>query len=121
LILTGQFAGRASKLERPVLILGHGRASLCADVEVLVPLHDQRDRVLHRLARHLLAVDLKHASPAATYAAYVVEGERGRSEAVIFEVELKRCLPGVSTSVPSQRTRCRSRKLYRNTGLPLST
>jgi len=31
------------------------------------------------------------------------------------------CLPGDSASGPSQRTRCRSTKLYRNTGLPLST
>jgi hypothetical protein len=46
-------------------------------VEVPVPLHNQRNRVLHSLPRHLFAVDLEHTSAAASNAAHVVEGDSG--------------------------------------------
>ena len=45
------------------------RAGVGADIEVVVPLHDQRNRQLHNLARDLLAVDLEHARATATDAA----------------------------------------------------
>src|SRR5262249_31726581 len=80
----------AGEAERYLVIVGHWRAGVGANVEVLVPLHDEWDSVLHGLARHLLAIDLEHASAAAADAAHVVEGERAGPEAIIFEVELKR-------------------------------
>src|SRR5215471_14050581 len=84
----------AGEAERHLVVIGHRRASVGADVKVLVPLQDQRDRALHALARHLLAVDLEHAGAAAADAAHVVEGERARSKAVVLEVELQLVLAG---------------------------
>src|SRR5262249_7239766 len=79
-------------LEWDLIVFRHWRAGVRTDVKVLVPLHDERDSVLHRFARHLFAVDLEHTSTTAANATDVVEGERTKTEAVIFEVELKRVL-----------------------------
>src|SRR5262249_47249301 len=84
--LTGELEGH---LVVPVI---DGRAGIGADVEVLVPLPDERNSVLQLLARHLLAVHLEHAGAAAADAAYVVKGKRAKTEAVILEVELQRVL-----------------------------
>src|SRR5262252_2765090 len=82
----------AGELERHLVLVGHRRPGVGADVEVLVPLHNQRDRVPHGLTRNLLAVDFQHSGAAAADTAYVVEREGAQSEAVILEVELKRVL-----------------------------
>src|SRR5262249_39487820 len=82
------------ELEWNLVLLGDRRAGVGADVEVLVPLQYQRDRALHRLARHFLAVDLEHASAAATDAAHVVERKRAGTQAVVLEVELQDVLAG---------------------------
>src|SRR5262249_5216777 len=70
------------------------RACVGTDVEVLVPLHDERNGVLHGLARYLLVVDLEYTGAAAGETAHVVEGQRADAEPVILEVELKRVLAG---------------------------
>src|SRR5208337_600802 len=64
------------------------------DVEVLIPLQDQRYRVLHRLRGHSLPVNLQHTGTPLTDAAHVVEGKRTHAETVVLEVELQRVLPG---------------------------
>src|SRR5262249_255814 len=68
------------------------RAGVGADVEVLVPLEDERDRVLHLLTRDVLTVDLQHAGTALAEPAVAAEHERRRSEPVVLEVELQRVL-----------------------------
>src|SRR5262249_44868692 len=93
--LQRQFVERASELERHLVVLVVYRcASVSADVEVLVPLEDQRQCVLHLLARNLLAVDLEDADATATDAAQVVEGERSHAQSVMLEVELERVPAG---------------------------
>ena len=77
-----------------VILIVHRRAGIGADVEVLIPLQYQRQRVFHRLRCHRRAVDLQDARTALTDAAYVVEGERTHAEAVVFEVELQSVLAG---------------------------
>jgi len=42
-----------------------------------------------------LTIDLKHPDAAAADAAHAVEGERFRSEAIVFESNSTVCLPGV--------------------------
>jgi hypothetical protein len=76
-----------------------------ADVEVLVPLDDERDSVLHGLARRLLAIDLEYAGAAAADAAHIVGGEFAEAEAVVFEVELERVFTRHNASDSSQRVR----------------
>ena len=71
-----ELAELACKLEWDLVVcVVDGGAGVRPYVEILIPLHDERDGVLHALARHLLAVDLKHAGTAATNAAHVVESE----------------------------------------------
>src|SRR5215471_12930075 len=82
----------AGETERHLVIIGHRRAGVGADVEVLVPLQDQRNSALHSVARHLLAVDFEHTSAAAADAAQIVKCERADSQPVVFEVELQRVL-----------------------------
>src|SRR5262245_50379784 len=69
----------AGEAEGDLVIVRNRRAGVRADVEVLVPLQDQRNSALHSLARHLLAVDFEHTSAAATDAAQIVECERADS------------------------------------------
>src|SRR5262245_49195222 len=71
-----QLVERAGEREWHLVIVGHRRAGVGANVEVLVPLQDERDRALHALTRHLLAVYGEHTRAAAADAADVVEGER---------------------------------------------
>jgi hypothetical protein len=105
--LQRQLVERAGELERHLVIVGHRCAGIGPDVEVFIPLHDERDSVFHGLARHLLAVDLEYTGAAAADAAHVVEGERTEAEAVIFEIEFKRVL------ARRQRVRCLpARALY---------
>src|SRR5262249_56796417 len=82
----------AGEAERDLVIVRNWRAGVRADVEVLVPLQDQRNSALHSLARHLLAVDFEHTTAAAADAAQIVECERADSQPVVFEVELQRVL-----------------------------
>src|SRR5271167_4569332 len=72
-----------------IVLVVHWRSGVGADVEVLVPLHDQRYRVFHLLRGNGLAVNRQHAGAAAADATHVVEGERAGSEPVVPEVELE--------------------------------
>src|SRR5581483_8376040 len=85
----------AAEAERNLVVLVvHGGAGIGADIEAFIPLEDERDRALHRLRRHDLAVDFQYAGPAAADAAHVVEGQGGEAEPVVLEVELQRVLAG---------------------------
>src|SRR6516225_9109424 len=77
-----------------VILIVHRRAGIGADVEVLVPLQYQRQRVFHRLRCHRRAVNLQDTRTALTDAADVVEGERTHAETVVFETELQSVLAG---------------------------
>src|SRR5215469_14281161 len=66
----------AGELEWDLVIVRHWRTGVRADIEVLVPLQTDRNRALHGLACHLLAIDFQRAGAAAADAAHVVEGER---------------------------------------------
>src|SRR5262249_33655049 len=79
--LERQLVKLAGEAERHLVIVSHRRSRVGTDVEVLVPLHDERDGVLHGLARYLLVVDLEYTGAAAADTAYVVERERAQSEA----------------------------------------
>ena len=84
-----QFVELAGEFERHLIVLVvHRCAGVRADVEGLVPLHDERDRMLHFLTGHFLAVHLEYAGTALADAAQVVEGQRAHSEAVVLEVKL---------------------------------
>src|SRR5215831_17726677 len=72
-----QLAGEA---EGYLVIIRDRRAGVGANVEVLVPLHDERNGMRDALARHLLAIDLEHTSAAAANAAHIVVGERADTE-----------------------------------------
>jgi hypothetical protein len=74
--LQRQLVERAGELERDLVVVGNRRAGIGADVEVFIPLHDERDRMLHRFARHFFAVDFERAGATAANATDVVEGER---------------------------------------------
>src|SRR5215831_9641582 len=50
--------------------------------------------MVHRLARHLLPINLEHASTTAADAAQIVEGKRPYSKPVILEIKLQRVLAG---------------------------
>src|SRR5262245_41777879 len=62
-----------SELERHLIIIGNRRARIRADIEVLVPLHDERDSVLHGLTHYFLVVDFEHAGAAAADSAHAIE------------------------------------------------
>src|SRR6266851_7566153 len=69
--LEGQLVQLAGELERHLIVLVvHRRAGVGADVEVLVPLQDQRQRALHLLVGDLLAVHLEQARAAAADASH---------------------------------------------------
>src|SRR5262249_43910433 len=88
-----QLVELAGELERHLVVLVvHRCAGVGADVEGLVPLEDERDRVVHLLGAHDLAVDLEHSGAGLADAAQVVEGEGRDAEAVVLEVELERVL-----------------------------
>src|SRR5215469_679439 len=90
-----QLVELASEAERNLVVLVvHWRFGVGTHVEVLVPLKDEWQRVLHLLACDLLAVDLEHPRTALADAAQVVEGERPHAEAVVLEVELDSVLAG---------------------------
>jgi hypothetical protein len=73
---------------RRVVGIVHTGKRVGADVEALVPLQDHRQRALHRLCRHHLAIHLKGAGAGSAETAHVVVGKRSHPEAVILEVEL---------------------------------
>src|SRR5262245_1615670 len=50
--------------------------------------------MIHRLARHLLPINLEHACAASADAAQIVEGKRPYSKPVILEIKLQRVLAG---------------------------
>src|ERR1043166_3726077 len=75
-----------------IVLIVHRRAGVGADVEALVPLHDERERLLHLLGHDFLAVHLEHACAAPPDTAHVVESQRASAEALILEVELNRML-----------------------------
>ena len=90
--LERQLVELAGERERHLVVLVvHRRAGVGADVEGLVPLQDERERVFHLLGGDFLAVHLEHAGAALADAAHVVEGQRARAEAVVLEVELDAC------------------------------
>src|SRR5262245_5191507 len=69
--LQRQLVELAGELERDLVVLVvHRRAGVGPDVEVLVPLQDQRNSALHS-PRHLLAVDFEHTSAAAADTAQI--------------------------------------------------
>ena len=57
-----QFVEPAGQFERHLIVLVvHRRAGVRADVEGLVPLRDERDRMLHFMSGHFLAIHLEYA------------------------------------------------------------
>src|SRR5262249_31634314 len=62
---------------------------ISAYVEVLVPLHDQRDGMLHTLACYFFAIDFEHAGAASTDSTYVIEGKRFDAHTLVFKVEFQ--------------------------------
>lgn len=76
-----------------VLVVDPGQG-VGTDIETLVELQQERQRVLHLLLRDHLAVDLERADAAAADATHVIEGERREAQSVILEVELKHVLAG---------------------------
>src|SRR5262245_43641662 len=90
-----QLVQLAGELERHLAVLVvHRRAGSGAHVKGLVSRWDDGERALTLLLRSDLAVDLQDAGAAATDAADIVEGERGKAQSVIFEIELERVLAG---------------------------
>ncbi len=65
-----------------------------ADVEALVPLQDDGQRVLQLLRLHNLAIHLEDAGAGLPDAAHVVVGEGAIAKAVVLEVELDGVLSG---------------------------
>jgi hypothetical protein len=58
----GHLVEFAAETERDLIVpVVHRRTGIRADVEVLVPLQDNRDRTLHGLGGHDPTVDLEHA------------------------------------------------------------
>jgi len=86
----GQLVKLARELERYLIVLVvDRRAGIGANVEGLVPLQNERQRTLHSLVGHDLAVNLEHAGAGPADATHVVERERGEAQAIVLEVELK--------------------------------
>src|SRR5215471_11175417 len=85
----------AGERERHLVVLVvDRRAGVRADVQVLVPLENEREGVLHPLARDFRAVDLEDSGAALAEPTVAAEHERRRTEAVVPEVELERVLAG---------------------------
>src|SRR5262249_51489924 len=75
-----------------VVLVVDRRAGIGPDVEVLVPLKDERDRVLHLLARDFSAVDLQYAGAAPAEPTIATGHERRRPDPGIPDLELERVL-----------------------------
>jgi len=71
-----------------IVLVVYRCAGVGADVEGLVPLHDERDRVVHLLGGDFLAVHLKHAGAGLANAAEVIERQRFGAETFVLEVKL---------------------------------
>ncbi len=72
----------------------HAGDGIGADIEALIPLQDDRDRLLHPLLVDHLAVHLQRAGTAFADAGKVVVRHRADAQAVILEVELDGVLAG---------------------------
>src|SRR5664280_1276962 len=72
-----------------VVLVVHRGFGIATDVEVLIPLQDEWQSVVHRLRGDCLSVDFQYARSTLTDTADVVEGKRAHAEAVVLEVELQ--------------------------------
>src|SRR5262245_51538186 len=111
----------AGETERHLVIIGHRRAGVGADVEVLVPLQDQRNSALIVWRATSLPSTLSTPVPPRPMPLRLLNASVPVPSPSYLKSNSSVCLPGISASGPSQRTRFRSTRFHRNTGLPLST
>src|SRR5215472_8901677 len=84
-----QLVELGGQLERNLVVLViHRRTGISADVEGLIPLHDERDGAVHFLGCHGFTVDFQNTASAVTEAAEVVKGKGSEPQSIILEVEL---------------------------------
>src|SRR5262245_31871200 len=88
-----EFVNLSGKLERHLVVtIIHRGTGISADVEVLVPLHNQWNGMLHTLSCYFSAIDFEHAGAASTNSTYAIEGKGFDAHTVVFKVEFQRML-----------------------------